>query len=267
MEKTRKCLWCGKKTKNKKFCSRKCEFKYFKKHKIGLYDLKIRKKGLETLKRLKKGIYDSKIRKKAREKCKKLKKGIYGLTKEDHIRNAKKANITNKKNKTSFCYDKELQSKAGKKSAIINKKNKTGIFNPKIIKKRLETCKRLKLGSCYNSEIHNKICKKGGLVSAKVRREKKPYYFHKIPFDSNFEKEIGMNITYQLKIKLKEGVNCHIRIGGKEFDFKIKRCIIEPHIINHFFNKYYKNDKDYYLKRRKILDKNGYKKYKLIVIK
>ena len=207
-KKIRKCKWCGKdflsyKCQNRKFCSNKCKYKYFKKHKIGTFfnpqlQKSNGKKSLETQKRLKIGIFDPKLQSKIQKRLKKEKKGIY---------------------------------------------------NPKV---------RTKAG-----KIGGKI---GGLVSAKVRREKKPYYFHKIPFDSNFEREIGMNISYQLNIKLKEGLNCHVIVGGKEIDFFIKDCFIEPHSINHFFNKYYKNDKDYYLKRRKILDENGYKKYKLIVI-
>ena len=220
-----KCLYCGKKTNNKKFCSRKCMFKYFKKHKIGAFhDPEIqslnRKKGHETQKRLKKGIWNSKARKKGHEIQKKLKKGFWNP---------------------------ETGKMGGKASQ--------------------ETLKRLKISAFYNPELQSKFGKIGGLASVKARRKNKPYYFHKVPFDSNFEKEIGMNISYQLGIILKERLNCHILVGGKEIDFFIKDCFIEVHTINYFFNKYYKNNRDYYLKRRKILDKNGYKKYKLIVIK
>ena len=205
-KKIKKCLYCRKdflsyKYQNRKFCSNKCNFKYFKKHKISAF------------------------------------------------------------------YNLRIQSMNGHASQRILKREGRGFHDPKVRKKNNETCKRLKLGAFYNPKIHNKICKKAGLNSIKSQRENKPYYFHKVPFDSNFEREIGMNISYQLNIKLKEGINCHVIVGGKEIDFFIRGCFIEPHPINYFFNKYYKNDKDYYLKRRKILDENGYKKYKLIVIK
>ena len=113
------------------------------------------------------------------------------------------------------------------------------------------------------------ISKKAGLASILNQRKNSLYIFKNVHFDSYREQEIAMCLFYQYKIKLKEGINCHVIIGGKEFDFLIKKykCFIEQHSFSrNNIDKNFVTCKKYFYKRRKILDKNGYKDYNLIVI-
>ena len=224
-----KCLWCKKKTKNPKYCSLSCSG-----HNSG-------KVAQIICKREGKGFFNPEIRKRARETQKKLKKGFYNS---------------------------KVQSRLGKigghNSQKTLKRLKKGLYNLEVKnigrKVSQQTCKKLGIG-IWNFKAQSAGGKIGGLIAVKIQRENKPYYFHKVPFDSNSEKEMGMNLSYQFKIKLKEGVNCHIRIGGKEFDFLIGNCFIEFHPWDRKYS-----IKEYYKERRKILDKNGYKNFNLIVI-
>lgn len=86
-----------------------------------------------------------------------------------------------------------------------------------------------------------------------------------VPFDSNAEREIAINLYYQYKLSLIEGKTCHIGIGRCEYDFLINKSFIEYHPFNLLFDKC--NLENYYKKRRKNLDKNGYKGYPLIIIR
>lgn len=78
-----------------------------------------------------------------------------------HI-NGKKAAITNKKNKTSFCFDKKLQSKGGKLGgkigAMVNKQNGTGCFFNKELQSRAgklaqKTLRKLNIGAFHDPKI------------------------------------------------------------------------------------------------------------------
>ncbi len=142
---------------------------------------------------------------------------------------------------------KKYGSKGGKIAAISNKKNKTSAY--------------------FNKNLQIKNGKIGGLKSLTVRREFFPFIFMSCSFDSWKELEIAMCIYYQFNIKLKERRNCHILVGNKEFDFFINGCFIEYHPYNSWYKTNKIPEKDYYKIRRNVLNKNGYKDYKLIVIK
>ena len=91
-------------------------------------------------------------------------------------------------------------------------------------------------------------------------------YFNNILFYSPRECEMAMNIYYQLNNKLKINNNCHISIGRYEFDFFINNTFIEVHPYNNWDMKKGITATKYYNNRRKILNKNGYKDYPLLVL-
>jgi len=77
---------------------------------------------------------------------------------------------------------------------------------------------------------------------------------------------MAMNIYYQLNNKLKINNNCHISIGRYEFVFFINNTFIEVHPYNNWDMKKGITATKYYNNRRKILNKNGYKDYPLLVL-
>jgi len=171
-----------------------------------------------------------------------------------------------RKNKISTFFDSELQSKRGKKggkaSVIINKKNKTGFWDLEIRQKNNENRRKNKIGF-FNPKIQSKLGKKG----AKRLREKKGYYWKGNYFASSRECEIGMCISYQFNIKLKEGINFQKEVDSKSFDFFLfNYFFLEFHQVLKFFQPD-ETDESYYQKRRSVLNKNGYKDYLLTVIK
>lgn len=218
------------KNPNRKFCSHNCMFKYFKKHKIGILNPENR-------------MNDRKIG---------------GL----------RAAITNKKNKTGF-WDPKIQSMGGKKAAETNRKNKTSVYDPKVRKKgqskggkiSAKIHKKNKTG-IFNPKLRIKGGETQGPKTAKILREKKKIKFNGIYFASYKECEIGMCIHYQIE-KLKEGKNYQKNIGKKLFDFFVFNTFIEFHP----WDWQKRTPKKYYQERRKILNKNGYEDYPLIVIK
>ena len=242
---------------NRKFCSKKCRYKYKKKNKIRC---KVCKKKFE---------YYSSInpnRKFCSIKCR---------------------NKDWKKNKIGF-WDSEIQSKlgkkGGKKTAKINKKNKTGFWNPnfsvfrlKGIKKGIETNRKNKT-SIFSPKIRHKAGKRthelhpnlasermkhtlklypnlaseNGRKSAKILREKKGYIFYGIHFDSKSEMEIGMCIHYQLE-KIKEGKNYQFKVDNLTIDFFIQECFVEYHPYNTLYDNV-ESYKNWGIKRRKVLN-------------
>ena len=217
-------------------------------------------------------MYDPKVRKKGRETCKKLRKGFYGLTKKDHIRNGKKIAIINKKNKTGFFdpnfhKNKQWKSNAGKigghNAQKILKKYRLGIYRlthkdrVKIGKKAAITNRKNKTG-LYDPKVRSM----GGLIAQKVLRQNiRNLKYNGQYYDSSPEIEISLCLQYQYNYKPIENKTLHIRIGKYEYDYKLNDIFIEYHVW--FQNE---TEKEYFRRRRKILDKNGYKKYKLIVI-
>jgi len=179
--------------------------------------------------------------------------------------NAKKANITNKRNKTGF-WNPKTGGIGGRASAIMNKKRGKGLYDPKIRKLGVKANKKNRTG-LYDIKIRSMGNKKGGLKTAEILRHKRNIKKFNLCFDSYRELEIGMNIHYQLN-KLIENKSFQIRIGNKIYDFLIPKykTFIEYHpIINFLYHN--DNNKNYYMRRRLNLNNNGYKDYNLIVIK
>lgn len=160
--------------------------------------------------------------------------------------NGKKAGITNKQNKTGAFHNKKIQSKAGKiggkKATITKKRNKLGWFN---------------------SRLQREMGKRGGAKTAEILRRREDYYFKNLKFASMQEREIGASIWYQFE-RLKRNKNFQIKVGNWCYDFLVSKCFIEYHP-KMFYDK--ETPKEYYKRRRRNLNKNGYKDYNFIVIK
>ena len=164
------------------------------------------------------------------------------------------------------CYllDFEILSNRSKKAIETQKIKKNGFMSLEAKTKSHYTNKKQKSGFCYNPEIH----KKAGLASIEAKRNKLNFEFQNIKFHSVGELEIAMNIHYQLNIKLQKRKNVHIIVDSKEFDFLIEKykCFIEYHKEFLYYQNKIETKKNYYIRRRKILNKNGYKDYNLLVI-
>ena len=104
----------------------------------------------------------------------------------------------------------------------------------------------------------------GGPASIKKQRENKPYYFMNVAFDSEQEKIFcKLLIEHDIIKRPIEGHNVHFKIGRKDIDFFIKqKLFVEYHPFD-----YSRSEEEYFIERRDILDKNGFEKYPLIVIK
>ena len=60
-----------------------------------------------------------------------------------------------------------------------------------------------------------KMGKLGGQKTIEILRKNKSYYWKGVAFDSNAERKVAQLLLNQPK----EGINCHIKIGSKTFDF------------------------------------------------
>ena len=188
--------------------------------------------------------------------------GIYGQSKEKRIENGKKGSKTT--NKLYKEEKKKWGKKGAKKAKETNKINKTSVWDSRI---------QSMGGKAVSFETHSKAGKiggtKGGLKAAITNRKNKPHWFLNIPFDSQGEDEIARDLYYQKILKLKDSVNCHVQMKGGEVDFLIHKykCCIEYHEFSKKgFDRYKVSYKQYYKQRKKILDKNNYKDYNLLVI-
>lgn len=170
---------------------------------------------------------------------------------------------------------KKVSKMAGRMSAIANRRRKTGLFDP-IEKERI---RRMAIPLAVASHRKNKtgffdptrwIQKLGNESSKKAWREGLPYWFTGVPFDSNGEREVAKWLNSNIGFIPKEGINCHVRLDGGEVDFKLSNIFIEYHPSPYHGSPRIDgmlNDEQYYTKRRKLLDKNGYTNCPLIVIK
>lgn len=202
---------------------------------------------------------------------------------KDRVKNWKNSDLANYKKRQSTAGE-----FGGKKTAKIHAKNKTNFFDKLYQgvqgKKSVEVLKRSnfyrkfsKAGNDYqrkhnigffDSKQQSKMGKRGGQKTGEILRQNSQYIWKKTKFMSNMEKSCA-------KIILKEpyeGVNCHIKVGSKIFDFfpnendsMFINCFVEFHPILKFFRP---NEtlESYYDDRRKILDNNGFKDKKLIVL-
>ena len=236
-----KCEYCGKETKNKKYCSLSCS---------GHFSGKI----------------GGKIGGHIAQKTLREKKLSSFYNPEQHLIACKRAVEINKLNKTSFCYDKKLQSKGGKTRAKQMKETGTGLYDLKIQRMgghcAQKTLKEKKLGLygiSKNDRIKNALNSQHILrINHRNLKYKNQYY------DSNPEREIAICLMCQYSYKPKEGKNLHIRMKGGEIDYLLKnlKLFIE-------FHQYFRDEtyEEYCNRRRKILDDSSYKDYKLVVIR
>jgi len=264
----KKCLNCTKildltPSMKKKYCSVKCKHKWLQKNKKGIWNPEVNKRAAYLG-----GIQSNIINKKNRT-------GIYGIPKYKRQEYAKRASpqskITNEKNKTGL-FDPKVRAmgrakglKKGQKANFDKHyKNKTGLWSQESHKKSLETLRRKKIGCYHNKKLQIENGKKGGKKTVETLRNKSKYIYKKIHFSSKGELEIALCLEQQFNIKIKEKINYQIQISSKTFDFLINKCFIEYHPIIPFFT--IETGKEYYNKRRQVLNQNGYKNYNLVVI-
>jgi len=181
-----------------------------------------------------------------------------------------KCSDTNMKNRKAGIYDFDSQSAGGKAGAAICKRKKTGLYDSKIHymgtsiggKAGAVTCKKEKLGVFFNPKIKKEICSLGGLSAQKtLRRNIRNLYCQANYYDSKAEIEIYLCLKAQFKYEPQDNKTLHVNVGNFEYDYLLNRIFIEYHPWDLKFTSL-----QYYNRRRKNLDKNGYKNYSLIVI-
>lgn len=235
--------------------------------------------GKVTVERCKKngtGIFSKESRKKLHIILKAKKVGFYN---PETGRKAGKvggprAAITNKRNKTSAAYSFEIQSKAGKQNTINNKDKKLGYFSDESHRKGQETLRREQKSAFYNPKTRFEICSLAGRAGYESRIKNTKYYWEDVGFMSKKEMEVAkLILTKPLK-----NINCHVRIGGKYFDFYpqqedklLQNSFVEFHCFKDGkeIGPVYNSDmtyKEYFNSRRKVLDENGFKDVKLILL-
>lgn len=101
-----------------------------------------------------------------------------------------------------------------------------------------------------------------GMCSLLAQRNKSTYVFANTKFDSQEELAFAKALfDNNIITQFIENKNCHIRVDVYEFDFLINNIFIEYHPWSKELT-----HKQYYAFRRKILNENGFKNNKLIVI-
>lgn len=115
-----------------------------------------------------------------------------------------------------------------------------------------------------NPEKVHDVAIRAGLVSLESRKKKLPYKYLGIHFLSQGELACA-KIFMDSGIAIEKGINCHVRIDKHEYDFILfDTFVIEYHPCMYNFRP--KTYEEYYNKRRKLLDKSGYKDMILIVM-
>ncbi|MCK4589576.1 MAG: hypothetical protein KAT77_03975 [Nanoarchaeota archaeon] len=106
------------------------------------------------------------------------------------------------------------------------------------------------------------------LLALESRRKNYPYKFMDCLFDSDSERRLCQIFVKERLIKKpEEGKNIHFRINRHHVDFFIKnKVFVEFHPPMTYGTRKGETVKSYYEEKRKVLDRNGYKKYPLIVI-
>ena len=266
MKKKIKCKWCGKVFEyykstypNRKFCLIVCRNEYFKKYRIGYcYNKKLQVKGGKAV-----HIKHPNL---ARE-------------------NVKKSHIINKKNKTGF-WDLKIQSMGGKAAKLVNAQSKAGKIGGK---KAAETNRRNKTGFCYDSKLRvkgmksnrknktsfwdsklqSKLGKRGGKIGGinaqkTLRQNIRNLKYKGQYYDSPDEAGVSASLMEQFNYIPKEGKTLHIRMKGGEIDYLLEKLKLFIEYHPWFRNE---TEQEYYKRRRKVLNQNGYNDYSLIVIK
>ncbi len=105
------------------------------------------------------------------------------------------------------------------------------------------------------------------LLALESKRKNYPYEFMGCLFDSNEERIICKRLVERGLIERPiEQVNTHFKIGRCHIDFFIQnKLFLEFHPPRKFGRKI-ETEETYYLERRKLLDENGFKDFKLIII-
>lgn len=167
-------------------------------------------------------------------------KKLHGINPEHSRNNMKKAHETMKKNGTFNIHQKE---------AALNcmKKNPT----------------QLKDMSKKAHELYPL-----GLLALESRRKNYPFEFMECLFDSDSERRLcKIFVENGLIEKPEEGKNIHYKIGKYHVDFFLNNQIfVEFHPPADYGRTKGETVKSYYLYKRNVLDRNGYKNYPLIVI-
>ena len=180
-----------------------------------------------------------------------------------------KAAVTNKLNGTG-CFDKKIQSMGGKAGVKVLREKRLGSwFNSEqhlLASKKGKVAQKANKKGFWDSKQQSRLGKRGGCKTTEIMRNRKRIIWKSIFFDSYRECEIAMCIHYQTE-HIKESYNYQFKVSTNHIDFFIKKykCFIELHFpLLHYDNNDTKTK--YRNKRRKLLDKNGFRKYKLIVI-
>lgn len=164
----------------------------------------------------------------------------------DHYIQSKggKASCETKKERGISVYSFGHQSRAGKiggrKAAETNRRNKTSAFFDTLIQRA------------------------AGLAAVAKRRKDYPYWFMGVPFDSKEERKMAMLLNSLCGFVPEEGVNCHVKVGGGEIDFKVGTVFLEYHPCPQWYDG--RTIEEYKTDRRQLLDKNGYRRNSLIVV-
>lgn len=105
------------------------------------------------------------------------------------------------------------------------------------------------------------------LLALESRRKNYPYEFMGCLFDSDSERRLCKIFVESGLIKTPaEEKNIHFRINKCHIDFFIKNKIFVEFHPSVRYEKSKESVKEYYIRRRSLLDKNGFENYPLIVI-
>ena len=236
-----KCLYCRKtkiaRSSTQKFCNEKCWKKFYSTHKcLVCGKLTYRSKYCSR-----KCYYLSKTLQKVRKKCLVCRKTFFVIPSRKEAKYC-----------SSKCFGKINGHLSGKISAENNKKNKKGFWSSEF---QSEMGKRVTFETRSKAGVNAQHTLRINIRNLKYKGQ---YY------DSSDEAGISAALQEQFEYIPKEGKNLHIKIKGGEIDYLIEKLklFIEYHVR---FDKL--TFKQYYNKRRKILDENGYKDYDLLVIR
>ena len=166
-----------------------------------------------------------------------------------------------------------LSRENGLKTAEKNKKNGNGLYNSKIQsmggkkggKRVHELYPNLsKENGLKTQRLYPNLARENGLKATEINRENSPYLWEGIGFLSKEEMKVAQIILNKPIV----GINCHIKVNGSIVDFCPQE---EDKMFQGKFVEYHPWDRkltpeEYYNKRRKLLDENGFKDKELIVI-
>lgn len=172
-----------------------------------------------------------------------------------------------RKNKIGAFFDprlkKQISSKGGKIVQKFLKENKLGLYGltkeERILNGKKYGSKAGRIGGLVGGS-------KGGIRTAEILRKNKPYIWRGV----NFMSKLEMNFAKEILTKPVDGINCNIKMKGgiidffpKEYDKKYMGIFVEFHP----WDWSGLTSNEYYNKRRNILNNNGFKGYKLVVVK